>query len=102
MLYLFAVVYGFAHGGFFVLMSPWIAELCGLRSHGAIFGIVLFGGTIGGAIGAVLSGYIFDVTASYQLASLVCAILGVIGLILTLLLKPTTNVRGKVDTAAIS
>jgi len=92
MLYLFAIIYGFAHGGFFTLTSPLVAGLFGLSSHGVIFGTVGFGGTIGGAIGGVLSGYIFDITGSYQLAFLVCVALGVTGLILTLLLKPTTKV----------
>jgi len=36
MFYLFAVVYGFAHGGFFVLVSPMTAELFGTRAHGVI------------------------------------------------------------------
>jgi len=32
-LYLFAVVYGFAHGGFFTLISPLIADLFGTRAQ---------------------------------------------------------------------
>ncbi|MFC1988388.1 MFS transporter [Chloroflexota bacterium] len=71
MLYLFAVVYGFAHGGFFTVMSPLVAELFGTISHGTNFGMVLFLGQIGGAIGPVVTGYIYDVTQSYQLAFLV-------------------------------
>jgi len=88
-LYLFAFVYGFAHGGFFALISPLIADLFGLGSHGVIFGIVIFSGTIGGAIGPLLAGRIFDVTGSYQLAFLICAAVGVMALILSLLLRPT-------------
>lgn len=42
-------VYGFGHGGFFTVVAPTIAEYFGLRSHGAIFGTVLFFGTVGGA-----------------------------------------------------
>jgi len=101
MLYLFAVIYGFAHGGFFAVVSPIVAQLFGLSSHGAILGAVLFIGAIGGAIGAVLSGHIFDITGSYQLAFLVCVALSVAGLILTLLLKPTTN-KGGVSPPIIS
>ena len=89
MLYLFAIIYGFAHGGFFALISPLVAELFGLRSHGVIFGTALFSGTIGGATGQVLAGRIFDVTGSYQLGFLVCALLAVAGFILTLFLRPT-------------
>jgi len=89
MLYLFAFVYGFAHGGFFALISPLIAELFGLSSHGAIFGVVYFCGSIGGAIGPLLAGRIFDVNGSYQLAFLICAALGAVALILSLLLRRT-------------
>jgi len=88
MLYLFAVIYGFAHGGVFALISPLIAELFGLSSHGVIFGIIIFSGTIGGATGPLLAGRIFDVTGSYQLAFLIFAAVGVMALILSLLLRP--------------
>jgi len=90
MLFLFAVIYGFAHGGFFAIISPLIAELFGLSSHGAIFGIIIFSGTIGGALGPFLAGRIFDVTGGYQLAFLICAAVAVAALILALLLRPTT------------
>jgi len=91
MLYLFATVYGFSHGGFFTLISPTVAEFFGTRSHGIIFGTVTFCGTIGGAIGPVLSGYIFDVTNSYRIAFLVLLSLAGTGLLLTLSLRPTSR-----------
>ncbi len=88
MLYLFAVIYGFAHGGFFALISPTVAGLFGTRSHGVILGIVFCSGSIGGAIGSVLAGYIFDITNSYQLAFSILVMFSIIGLTLTALLKP--------------
>ncbi len=91
MLYLFAVIYGVAHGGFFALISPVVAELFGLGSHGVIFGIVIFGSAIGGAIGPVLAGHMFDITGSYYQAFLICAAVAVIGFILTLLLRPPSR-----------
>jgi len=91
MLYLFAIIYGVTHGGFFALISPMVAELFGTGSHGTILGIVIFIGAIGGTIGSVLAGYIFDITGSYQLAFLICAGVSAIGLILSLLLKPTSR-----------
>jgi len=87
MLYLFAIVYGFAHGGFFALVSPTVAGLFGTRSHGVILGIVLCSGTVGGAIGSVLAGHIFDITNSYQLVFSILVVFSIIGLILTPLLK---------------
>ncbi len=89
MLYLFAVVYGFAHGGFFAIMSPLVAELFGTMSQGTNFGMILFVGQIGGAIGGVATGRMFDVTQSYQLAFLILIALSVGALIMSvILIKP--------------
>ena len=71
-LYIFAVVNGFALG-MGVGESPLMAELFGLSSHGLILGVVHLGFTIGGAVGPVVTGYIFDITGGYQAAFLVCA-----------------------------
>ena len=90
MLYLFAVIFGLAFGSLSVLISPLIAELFGLRSHGVIFGAINFAGAIGSTLGPVLTGRIFDITNSYQLAFLVGGVLGIIGLVLTLLIRPTS------------
>ncbi|MFO7715094.1 MFS transporter [Desulfosarcina sp.] len=88
MLYFFAAIYGIAHGGFFTVISPIVAELFGIRSHGALFGIVAFSGTVGGAIGPVLAGLVFDVTRSYRLTFMVLVVLAGISFLLSLLLKP--------------
>jgi MFS family permease len=87
-LYFFAAIYGIAHGGFFTVISPIVAELFGIRSHGALFGIVAFSGTVGGAIGPVLAGLVFDVTRSYRLTFMVLVVLAGISFLLSLLLKP--------------
>ena len=93
MLFLFAVVYGFAHGGLFTVVSPTVAELFGTGSHGVLFGIVLLSGNIGGATSPILAGHIFDVTGSYRLAFLMLCIAAAIGLFLTTLLRPLGNGR---------
>ncbi|MDO8687086.1 MAG: MFS transporter [Dehalococcoidales bacterium] len=84
MLYLFAIVYGFAHGGFFAIMSPLVAELFGTTSHGVNLGMVLFLGHIGGALGPVVTGRIFDVAQSYQLAFAILIAAGVGALTVTI------------------
>ncbi len=76
------ILYGFAHGGLFTAVSPTVAEYFGLKAHGAIFGLILFFGTIGGALGPVLTGYVFDLTASYTIAFSGLAVLIAIGLLL--------------------
>ena len=88
MLYLFAILYGVAHGAFFTAISPIVAEFFGIRSHGVLFGIVAFSGTIGGALGPVVTGYIFDVTAGYSLAFWLCTLMSAFGLAMIISLKP--------------
>ena len=88
--YLFAAVFGLAYGGWATVMAPLVADLFGLRSHGVILGSATFGATIGGAIGPVMAGRIFDVTGSYQLAFIICIIVSGIGLVAALLLKPAS------------
>jgi len=91
MLFVFAVVYAVAHGGFYTVISPMVAELFGISSHGVLFGIVVFSGTVGGAIGPVLAGQIFDVIHSYQLVLFILAGFAIAGLILTSLLRPVVT-----------
>ncbi|MFC2047493.1 MFS transporter [Chloroflexota bacterium] len=91
MLYLFAAVFGFAFASIEASEAPIVARIFGLRSHGLIYGIAGFSFTIGAAIGPFLAGYIFDVTGGYEMAFLVSAIVGLIGLILTTLLVPITS-----------
>jgi MFS family permease len=88
-------VYGFAHGGFFTVVSPTVAEYFGLQAHGAIFGIVLFSGTIGGAAGPILAGRVFDLTGSYAPAFTALAVLASLGLALVLRLPSSTPRFGK-------
>ena len=94
-LYLFAVIFGFAYGGVVSLESPLVAELFGLSSHGAILGIAAFGFTVGGAVGPVLGGRIFDIIGNYQVAFLVCAALAVIACILASLLRSSSREGGR-------
>jgi len=98
MFYLFAVVFGFGYGGLAAMMSPVPAELFGLKSLGTIVGAVMCSFTIGGAIGPVLAGRIFDVAGSYSTAFLTCAIVGIIGIILSALLRPPSGQGGAYDT----
>lgn len=91
MLYLFAGVYGIGHGGHFTLISPLVAEHFGIRSHGVLFGIVLFAGNFGGAAGPVLAGHLFDITGSYSSTFWICAVAGLIALGLLLSLRHKTQ-----------
>ena len=91
MLYVFAAIYGTGHGAFFTLISPTVARLFGIGSHGVLLGIVLFSGNLGGAIGPVVAGYMFDRVHSYQLVFLLMAGVCAFGLLLTPFLKPAVR-----------
>ena len=82
MLYVFVVAYGIAHGGFFTVMSPTVAELFGTRALGALFGTVLFFGSLGGAIGPLAAGAAFDALGSYRIAFGALCLLAAAGFVL--------------------
>ena len=96
MFYLFAVVFGLAYGGFSVSMSPLMAALFGIRSHGLISGLANNGFTVGAAIGPIVAGFIFDITGGYTISFFVLAVVSIIGLILALFLTPTKAEQGKI------
>jgi len=55
----------------------------------------VLGFTAGGAVGPLVTGYIYDVTESYRIAFLVCAFVGVAGIILSTLLRPPRDISHK-------
>jgi MFS family permease len=89
--FIFAIMAGLAGGGMASSMSPLVASLFGLKSHGVIFGLCGFGCTIGQAAGPYIVGWIFDSTQNYTSALSVCAVIALLGLVLTLVLKPMKN-----------
>jgi len=83
-LYAFGALYGFAHGGLFTVVSPTIAEYFGMRSHGAIFGVVVFTGTVGGALLPIITGLIFDKLQNYQWAFILLSAMVLVSFLLSL------------------
>jgi len=63
---IFAVVFGFAIGAPLITNPALTAECLGLKSFGAIFGVLTLLITVGVAIGAVFTGVVFDVSESYM------------------------------------
>jgi MFS family permease len=93
MLFLIAGLFGFAYGGIAVSHSPLVAELFGLRSHGLIFGVFAVSVSWGAATGPFLTGYLFDVTNSYQMAFLLCAIIGLTGILFAVFLRKSRHMK---------
>ena len=86
MLYVFAVVFGIAYGGIVAVFPVLTAELFGLESLGVILGALVLLGTIGEAVGASVSGGVFDITGSYRLAFLICVVISAVTVMLSLAL----------------
>jgi MFS family permease len=84
MLYAFAVLWGFSAGGMGTVQTPIIAELFGIKSLGAIFGVCGLGVMIGGSVGPVITGYLFDILGNYKVAFLTLAIFAAAGIFFNL------------------
>ena len=93
MLYLFAAVFGFAYGGCVPQLPVIAGEIFELKSIGAIVGVQMLGVAIGGAIGPLLGGYVFDVTGTYYFAFIVSSICTILALILLAFIRVPRKVR---------
>ena len=85
--YAFAVVWGFCSSGMGTVQVPLAAELFGLKSLGAIFGFCGLGTMIGGSVGPVICGFIFDITGGYSTAFAICSGMALAGIVLNLALS---------------
>lgn len=64
----FAVPFGLAYGGWMPNISILIAEIFGTAHYGEIWATARVGGGLGGIVGPMLAGYVFDITNSYRAA----------------------------------
>ncbi|MFQ6672834.1 MAG: MFS transporter [Candidatus Tectimicrobiota bacterium] len=91
--YLFALTFGFALGTRGPLVSVAMADHFRGRRFGTIYGFVHFGNGVGGAIGPLLAGYLFDVSGSYTPGFLIafgCLVVAAASLLLAVRLpRPT-------------
>ncbi|MFC2005068.1 MFS transporter [Chloroflexota bacterium] len=74
MFLLFAVFFGFAFGGLSNLIASLIGDTFGTANIGTITGTLIVGFGLGGALGPVLGGSVFDATSSYFISFLVGAL----------------------------
>lgn len=80
LLYIYAVCYGLGQGSRALVLSAISADIFHGKHFGAIFGYFTFSIGLGGAVGAWLGGFLFDVTRSYAVAfwaSLACLVISV-------------------------
>jgi MFS family permease len=74
MLFIFAAIFGIGYGGHTTQFPAITGEMFGLSHMGMILGAVVFFWGLGGALGAFLAGYIFDLTGSYSRAFVIGAV----------------------------
>jgi MFS family permease len=84
----FAVLFGFGYGGLSCLQSLIAADLYGLAALGAITAIFSFCFDVGGSIGPVVAGRIYDITQNYQWAFLICLVIITLALIVFIAVNP--------------
>jgi MFS family permease len=77
-----------ALGGILVVPPVAFADYFGRRSLGAIRGVTEPFTSLGQAIGALLSGAIFDITGSYVLAFITFAVVASAAVVLLLVTRP--------------
>jgi len=94
-LHVISILLGIAFGSVGTSESPLIARLFGLKNHGLIYGMIGLGFTVGGAVGPFITGHLHDINGSYRDAFLVCIGFTVVGLVLSVLLKPTPKIGGR-------
>jgi MFS family permease len=82
------VIFGLGYGGSSTLQSLLTVEMFGLSSLGVLLGNFIFSICIGGSIGPVLTGVLFDVTGNYQMAFSIGVIAALAGLVISLWLTP--------------
>lgn len=87
MMYLFAILFGFAWGGSTPQMPRLVSELFGLKSMGGIMGIATLIISLGPTLGPIFGGAIYDFTGSYNPAFLVGGLSLLISFILILVLQ---------------
>lgn len=87
-IYLLAGLFGFAYGGIAPQVPVLTAQFFGLSSLGSILGALIFSGAVGGALGPLLGGTIFDLSQSYSWSFSLAGVVVLSSFLLIFLLRP--------------
>jgi MFS family permease len=87
MLYVLGAIFGFGLGGSMTIRMSIVPEYFGTKAVGTLIGIAGVAWGLGGIVGPILAGYIFDTTASYNMAFLTGALLLLVGMVAAIFLK---------------
>ncbi|MEA3442284.1 MAG: MFS transporter [Chloroflexota bacterium] len=94
MFYVFAIIFGFGTGGLAPVNAAFLGDTFGLRHIGLIMGLIEIGWQTGAAAGAILAGYIFDISGGYTFAFIAGLTASLLVALLVLFLKeqnPSTS-----------
>ncbi|MEW6665174.1 MAG: MFS transporter [Thermodesulfobacteriota bacterium] len=86
-LLLFSGLFGLVYGEILCMMPLLPAELFGVKSHGAILGLITFASTIGGSLGPVVAGAVYDACGGYRIVWVICVGVSVVTLMLSMPLR---------------
>jgi MFS family permease len=92
LIFMFAIILGIT-GAMNTLQMIVTVELFGTKHIGTVMGVVLFFGTLGGALGPLFAGGIYDTAGSYMPAFITCSCIGVTVFILSLVLLRLTKTK---------
>ena len=94
-LYVFASIYGLGYGSLAPVMPYLISDRFGRHILGAAYGLLIFFATgVGGSVGPILGGHIFDKTGSYGLGWLISTVILLFVTFIILTLKPRERIPG--------
>ena len=80
-------LYGTGWGGLYTMIQLLTADLFGLLSLGKIMGVINILDTLGGGLGPVMTGYLYDLTQSYLVPFSVITCLLIVAFISSSLLQ---------------
>jgi OFA family oxalate/formate antiporter-like MFS transporter len=81
------ILAGWCYGATFAVFPPTIADNFGMKNFGANYGLIFTGWGVGGIIGPLTAGKIFDITGNFQAAFTVAFCLLIIAGIITFFFK---------------
>ncbi|MFC1974194.1 MFS transporter [Chloroflexota bacterium] len=95
MLYLFVMIFGFFYAASNPTRMGLIRHIFGTRELASIMSIIIGIGTLFGALGPLLGGYVYDSTSSYTIALIIGAICWAVSALLAILLKQSVLSQDK-------
>lgn len=97
-LYLFGFLFGFFYSGWVPMFPTILGKFYGLKSLGSIFGVFGTGFSLAAISGPLISGFLFDMTQSYQNSLIVAMVASFITALLVLLIRTPAKKTEKFGT----